>query len=437
MGGDLYGESRRNGTELQVNQATVRELQTGADWNSHLLGAFSFRLFGGTENLLQTFSSINATRTVETLTVNQRVPVSQGGFSAQWSKAFGHHVLIAGTDGRDVTGDTNEQQYTLGKYSGLLIAGGRQQTIGAFLEDVWQITPHWLMSGSLRGDRWSDSAASSRRFPATGNATLTPFPNRSAVELSPRLGISHTVTSQLSVYGSAYRSFRAPTLNELYRSFRVGNVLTQANNSLIAEHFTGGELGVRVRANDRLQFRATGFGGFLDDPVGNITLSTTPTLSTRQRQNIGAIRLRGFELAADTRLTRALSLSAAYQLNDASVLNNSSNPALIGKSVPLVPLHAVTFSTTYSNPRVITLSLQGRSNSTEYDDDLNTLPLDPYFNLGAYIARDLRAGLQIFGAAENLLNSTYTIGRTPVPTVASPRSLRIGLRFSVGGLRKS
>lgn len=433
--GSLYGETRQNGTLLQVNQATVRQLQAGGEWNSEGLGAFTVRVYGGTENLHQTFSLINVSRTVESLTVDQRVPVSEYGASAIWSKVLGHHVLAAGVDEQNVTGDTNELHYFQGKYSSLVIAGGRQQTAGVFAEDVWQMTTRWLLSGSLRFDSWANADASSRTFPAAGGLVALPFPNRSENAFSPRVGITRVVTQRVSVYGSAYQSFRAPTLNELYRSFRVGNVVTDANQNLGAEHFTGGELGVRVQAADRVRIRATGYGGFLNDPVGNITLSSTPTLITRQRQNIGAIRLRGLELATDAQMTKALSFSAAYQFTDATVSSNSKNPSLVGNMEPLVPRHSVTFAATYADPRMLTLSLQGRSDSTAYDDDQNTLPLDPYFNLGIYISRNVTSGLQVFAASENLLDSTYTIGRTPVPTVASPRSVRVGVRVELGALR--
>lgn len=432
--GQLYGESRQNGTLLQINAATVRQLETGGDWNGSF-GTLALRVFGGTENLHQTFSSINAPRTVETLSVDQRVPVSQYGASVQWSKVIGRHMLAAGFDERNVTGDTNELHYVSGKYSSFLIAGGRQQTAGIFGEDVWQVTTHWLLSASLRFDDWINQDASSQNFPVAGNPTLTPFPDQSQTALSPRVGVTRVVNDRVSIYGSGYRSFRAPTLNELYRSFRVGNVVTNANQDLTAEHFAGGELGVRVQATDRVQVRATGFGGMLQSPVGNITLSSTPTLITRQRQNIGGIAVKGIELATDAQIAKFVSFTAGYQFVDATVSSNPNDPTLVGKLEPLVPRHAVTFAGTYSDPRVLTFSIQGRSNSTEYDDDQNTLPLDPYFNLGIYVSRQLKTGLRVFAASENLLNQSYIIARTPVPSVAEPRTFRVGVRIALGEIR--
>ena len=39
----------------------------------------------------------------------------------------------------------------------------------------------------------------------------------------------------MSLRASGYGAFRAPTLNALYRQFRVGNVITAANPDLEAE----------------------------------------------------------------------------------------------------------------------------------------------------------------------------------------------------------
>ena len=434
--GTLFGEDRNNGTQLQFNSATVRQLSAGADWNT-ALGEFTLRGYGGTENLHQTFSSISADRNTETLTNDQRVPVSQYGFTAQWSKAIAsRHILTIGTDGRDVTGDTNELQYVSGKPSANFIAGGRQQSLGIFAEEVFQITPRWILAGSVRGDLWRNIDASSRRFPFTGSPTLNYFANRSESSISPRVGLTRIVNSRFSLHASAYRSFRAPTLNELYRPFRVGNVSTLSNASLLAEHFSGGEFGGVVKASRRVLVRGTAFFGVMDNSVGNITLSTTPTLITRQRQNLGTVRVRGFELQAETRVSRSLNLQAGYQFTSAVITDFVSDPTLIGLRTPQVPRNAFTFAATYDNPRVVTLSLQGRAIGNEFDDDRNQFALEPYFTLGLYISRQLKSGLSIFAASENLTNSRYAIARTPVTSIAEPITARVGIRFQASDLHR-
>jgi len=430
--GNLFGESRDNGTVKQFNDTTIRQLATGADLQNGW-GAFRLRAFGGTQNLHQTFSAVAADRNSETLTTDQRVPVQQYGFTAQWSRLVGgRHLLAVGVDGRDITGDTNEVQHVSGKPTAVYIAGGRQQTLGIFAEDVIQVTNRWLLSASVRGDVWKNVDASSRRLPFLGTPALAYFQNRSEMAVSPRAGVTRIINQKLSAYASVYRSFRAPTLNELYRPFRVGNVQTQANADLQAEHFTGGEAGVNVALSRRVGVKGAFFAGELTNAVGNITLSSTPALITRQRQNLGQVSIRGFEIQSRTRIRRDVSLALNYQFINATVVDFKSDPTLIGTHTPQVPRHSFSFQATYANPKIVTVAVQGRAVGQEFDDDRNTFVLDPYFNLGIYVSRNVQQHVAVFVAAENALNSRYAIAKTPLVNLASPVTVRVGIRFEVG-----
>ena len=53
------------------------------------------------------------------------------------------------------------------------------------------------------------------------------FADRTETALSPRLSVLYKPGENISLSLAAYRAFRQPSLNELYRSFRVGDVLTQ------------------------------------------------------------------------------------------------------------------------------------------------------------------------------------------------------------------
>ena len=58
------------------------------------------------------------------------------------------------------------------------------------------------------------------------------LPDRDDTVVSPRVAARYHINSWVSVWGDIGAGFRAPTLNELYRQFRVGTVLTLANNQL-------------------------------------------------------------------------------------------------------------------------------------------------------------------------------------------------------------
>ena len=78
-----------------------------------------------------------------------------------------------------------------------------------------------------------------------------------------------------SLQFSVARSYRTPTLNELYRGFRVGNVVTLPNPLLEPERLTSVEGGVLV-GHGRASARVTVFHNVLDDAISNITLSARP-----------------------------------------------------------------------------------------------------------------------------------------------------------------
>ena len=68
--------------------------------------------------------------------------------------------------------------------------------------------------------------------------------------------------------------FRTPTLNELYRQFRVGSITTLANFDLAPERLKGVEGGLNHALNDKLFWRVTGFWSRLKDPVSNVTIAS-------------------------------------------------------------------------------------------------------------------------------------------------------------------
>jgi outer membrane receptor protein involved in Fe transport len=229
------------------------------------------------------------------------------------------------------------------------------------------------------------------------------------------------------------RAFRAPTLNELYRSFRVGNVLTLANENLQAERLTGGEAGLRITSNsNRVALRGSFFWNDITRPVANVTLTTTPALITRQRQNLGRTRSRGLELQSDVNLSRRWNLSGSYLLADATVVDFPASSALEGLRLPQVPRHQLTIQTRYENPSIVTVGLQARASSSQFDDDLNQFRLDSYFTLDAFVSRRLNRRLEIFGALENVFDQRYEVGKTPVTTLGPPILVRGGLRLRLG-----
>lgn len=430
--GWFLSESRTNGTPDQVNDTRLGEGALGADLQLGRFGALTLRFYGDAQTYNQTFSSIAADRNSETLTDIQTVPAQELGGSAVWLRVLGkRQTLVAGVDAQEARGRSNERLVLAGKETS---SGGRQRNTGVFGEDIIQLARHWTLSASARFDRWSNFDASSiaAPFSSPAMATLTPYPDRSYNAFSPRLTLVQQVNARVSWSASVYRAFRAPTLNELYRPFRVGNVVTEANSDLRAERLTGGEAGVSLNVVPRrLLIRGTGFFNEIIDPVANVTLSTTPTLITRQRQNLGRTRAPGAEIDATAGITDRLSVTAGYQYVDATVTSFPTDSGLVGLWVAQVPHHVLTFQARYQNPARISFAVDGRMVGKQFDDDRNQFPLGRFFVLDAVAWRGIGRDAEIFAAAENLFNAQYSINATPVPQVGMPIAVRAGIRFNL------
>lgn len=428
--GWFLNESRENGTPDQVNNTRMGEGAVGADLQLGKFGALTLRFYGDAQTYDQTFSSVALNRDSETLTDIQAVPAQGVGGSAVWSRAVGkRQTLVAGFDMQENIGRSNEVLVTAGKNSS---TGGHQRDAGVFAEDIIQIVPRWTLSASARFDHWSNFDASLVTIPfsSPAAATLTLYANRSYNPVSPRLSLVHQVNSRVSWSASVYRAFRAPTLNELYRSFRQGNTLTESNANLNAERLTGGEAGVSVNvAPRRLVIRGTGFFNEIIDPVANVTLSTTAALITRQRENLGRTTAPGAEIDATTSITGRLSLMAGYQYVDTTVSSFPVEPALVGLWIAQVPHHVVTFQARYDDPARVTFSVDGRIVGQQFDDDQNQFPLGRYFVLDGMVSRSITHGAEIFVAGENLFNAQYFTAATPVPQLGLPITVRAGVRF--------
>ena len=443
--GSYFTEGRHNGTLIQVNDTQSGQGIVGADLHDIAIGTLSLRAFGLAQSYSQSFSSVSSDRNCESLTNLQHVPSQQVGGSALWTRALkARQTLVAGVDGSEVIGASHESLFLSTGVcpevvaNGTNLTGGRQRTFGLYGEDIIRLSPSWVITPGVRIDRWSNFDAQSLRTPVTGPPVSHAPGDRSESALSPRLSALHQINQNISVTGAAYRAFRSPTLNELYRSFRLGNVLTESNSALRAERLTGAEAGANAFAFDRrMQLHGTFFWNDVVDPIANVTLSSTPLPVIRQRQNLGRTRSRGFDIDSSFNVTGNVSFSGGYQFVDATLLGTSLN----GLRIPEVPRHQFTLRARYWNPERVTFSAQARYAGAQFDDDLNQLQLERYFVIDLYAGRALSKKVEAFVAVENALNQRYDVsltpsavsGGAPIRTVGPPFLARIGMRLKLGG----
>lgn len=373
VGVNVFDEDRENGTSLQTNDTGLRSIEAGGAG-----GGWEWNAFGQTQRFRSTFSRILPDRSQEFLTAEQDFRTRGFGGSAAWRSGGG---LLAGADARQATWDDQDQ--TLG---------------GAYAQQTFGVTSRLDLLAGARLDVWR--SASSR------------------MSFNPRLGALFRASDAVTLRASAYRGFRAPTLNELYRPFRVGNVETQANPDLEEETLVGAEIGADVHPASSLFLRLNAYRNRIDGAVGNVTLSVTPQLITRRRDNLDRVTADGLEGELRFRPGARWEVQASYLYTDSRVERT-------GLRVPQVPLNQGSLGLSFQGP--VGVLLQGRWAGDQFEDDLNELPLPTYFVTDLALRRPLGHGLDVVLSVENLLDEKVVTGRTPVEAVGAPRLVQAGL----------
>jgi outer membrane receptor protein involved in Fe transport len=438
--GSFFTEFRNNGTPVQTNDTRLGEGALGLDKQFGSKDSLTFRTYALVQGYNQNFSSVASDRNSESLTDIQHVPEQVGGGAMQWTHLLGEHQsLIGGMDLMEVMGASDEQLFSSGTHTRNNASGGRQRILGIFGEDLIRFH-NWTVILAGRFDDWNDFNASSICTPVSGTCPSPAlYPQRSDRAFSPRLSVLRSLSRNVSVTGSMYRAFRAPTLNELYRTFRVANVVTLNNPYLNAERLTGAETGVNISALDhKLDLRGTFFWSDIVDPVENVTIDPTSNPVLRQKENLGRIRSRGVELDGVVRVSRDIQLSAGYEFTGATVVAYQvpqGAVSLLGNDVAQVPRNVFTWEARYWNPSRLLFSVQGRFVGNQFDDDQNLYPLGRFYTMDLQIGLKLTRNLKVFAAAENLLDERYKVANTPVSggslfNIGPPILYRVGLRLN-------
>ncbi len=361
------------------------------------------------------------------------------GLNAAWQGRGEVWSWEVGGDARFADGEARERfRYQAGAFTRGRVSGG-STAVGGIYAELAAERGAALFTGGARVDGWrAQDAVRRERDLATGAVTLNQTtPDTSGTTPTARVGLRWAVGEASWVRGAAYSGFRAPSLNELHRPFRVGNDVTEANPGLTPETLYGVEVG--VGGGGATRWRGTVFYNRLEDPITNVTVGIGPGVFPvagfipaggvlRQRRNAGQIEAWGLE-ADVARQFGDLSLTGGLAATRARVEGGPSAPQLTGKRPAQTPKITVTAGLTWAATARLTLSADARYESSRFEDDLNSRKLAPALGLDARAAWRLSPEAEVYLAAENLSDAAIEVGETGdgIESFAAPRTVRIGL----------
>jgi len=329
---------------------------------------------------------------------------------------------------------------------------GQQQFVGAFAQVRLVPLDPLQVTFSARYDYWSntDGVATMTRY--SNGIPGVPFGGEIADsnkgQFDPTLAFRYVVNDEIDLRGAASKSFRAPGLNNLYRSFSSTTSITIANPFLFPETLTGGEIGTDYRAPGR-EVNATAFIYNIENLIASyrITSAATappqviaicgPTLSNcpanvNLNTNAQNGRSYGLELAGRLDLTPTLAVNAAY-VYTRSYYTASSVGDPLGSQLGAVPTNLFTAGVTWQTTPVWRNFAGIRYTGGMYLDVAHTIPQGGFAVVDLSTSYRVDPGFEIYGSIVNLFGEKYSDSATTSAsskTLGMPFALTAGLRWS-------
>ena len=440
-----FAEERGNGTPYQRNSSRVNFGSVDLRVTATPAFAWTATAYAQDQAFASTFSSVNAARTAETPASDQfAVPAVALGaaWSGTWTQADGARTT-AGADGREVRGETREHfSYVNGAYTRLRVAGGTQDIGGLFVLREQPLGAGLRATVGARLDGWRDRDGHRQESDlATDTVSRDDhYASQDGVEFSPSAGLVWQAAPRWRLRATAQQAFRRPTLNELYRPFRAGSVITESNAALRTERVSSAELGADYTQGS-LTLGVALFWNDLHDAVGNVTVARGPGTFPlfgplaagsigRERLNIDRTRVRGAGLSAEWRPVASLTLNASFLYDDTAVVSAPLATALVGNRLAQVPRQSATLGASWRAPGGFTFTPRVRWLGRQFEDDENLLTLGTAVVTDLTVSYALTRLASLFLTVENLGNARIETGRSAdgIVNTGTPRYASGGIR---------
>ena len=438
LNGLAFADSRDRGVDFTGNRTR------GADVSVRLVGRGSWQwstvAYAQWRNLRSSFASVSADRaSANRVSLQDSVPSRGFGFGAELRPPVSGSVdLRLGADMRVTRGESREfYSFVAGEPTRRRISGGETLTAGFFAESMVR-RGRLSLGGGVRIDRWTvDDGRLRERLLAGGSLRDDRYAGREGWLPTARLNMVADLIGSTKLRVSAYRGWRMPTLNELFRPFRAGADATAANPDLKPETMSGIEGGIDFQKGG-FDLSATVFANRLNDAIANVTLGRGPGAfpgvgfvagDYRQRQNIDAVEVQGIEANGQYE-TGPWTIALGASFTDATVNAKRVVAPLDGLRPAQTPRFSTSASLTWErNAR--SFSIEVRHVSPQFEDDLNSRKLRSATPLNAFAAWPLSSTLQLIARGQNLLNGTIEASINDDGSIerATPRTLWLGLRL--------
>ncbi len=439
---DNFAEERSNGTSLAQNDTDAFDVSFSAQKDltsdgSHL----NFSAYSQQREFANVFTAVDSERGSERPALDQfDVPADAAGFSISYLMTMkSNGFLLIGADHRSSDGEVNELFRNLGSgFTRSRIAGGKQAFTGLFTTWRNELNDSNRISTSIRLDRVEQSNGLREEFNLESNTIIRSdaFPSEDDTEMSFSLAWYHDLNDRTQIRLKGLSGFRTPTLNELYRPFRVRNDITEANVELNSEGFNGIELSWSANPADDQSYFVSVFHYEIEDIIANAFLSDESGFdplcgfvpdggSCSQRRNLDESRISGLEARWRLKLNERISTGLSYLFSDSAIQSAETSLDINGRNLPHVPEHRLNMD--FSWRALEKLSVWGNISfaSEEYEDTRNIRRIDSSTTFQAGIRFALSDEHFIGARVDNLFDEKVNTGvaTNGLRTIGAPRGV--------------
>ena len=487
IGGYLHGSNQQAGPDIQAgltkrfDQQTRLQANYWSQWTRfdkyNGAGCYASAVFVcGASAATAATAAQQAARIVQYASSFDGMDYRERGGSVVWSRDGGGMLtsMQFGADFRTLSGEDAQESYrtpTAALPAAFRVqrtnyGAGRQEFVGAFAQFKLAPVDPLEISLSARYDNYKSSkgVAQQTNFSNVAVPLITStaggaVPDLSKSAINPTISARYDVSERLAFRGSAYKAFRAPGMNNMYRTFGSASI-TVANPSLGPETLMGSELGVDwqggnyslgatlftakvkdVVANYTLNPGGAFFAGFIPAAVQNICGASVGlgaalcTGTVSYNTNGQDQRSNGLELDAKWTLHRDLSL-AAYYTRTLTYYTSTTTGDPVNKQLQLVPKDVLGASLIWRPQEKWTHALDMRFNGpmTLNLTDAVTNPMQQggYTVFNASTSYRLKDNMEWFASIVNLTDKKYTdssASNIQGVSFAMPRTITSGLKF--------
>lgn len=322
------------------------------------------------------------------------------------------HTFVAGTSLRHAWAHTKE--YNLADWrqedeTGSLSyqSRGKNRDYALYLQDEITLRSDLTAYLGLRGDWWETFDGFADQPGTAGYPKV--YGRRGTSALSPKASLVYRPFARTALRVDGGRTFRPPTVYELYRTWTSGTVVYAANPDLEPESAWSWDAGASQKLWPGSELKAAYFEHRLKDLVYRQRVSAT----LQQYVNAGRALIRGVELEGEQRFGSGARLFANFTLNDAKITDNPAKPETVGSRLVDMPEKTYSFGGDAPlGPWVA--SLTGRYIGKRYTDDVNADVVDgvygsrdPYLTVDAKLSCRVSKNATVSLAVNNITDERY------------------------------